>query len=90
MSLQVFYQKKFLKDLADIPAKTRKDIEKFVFETVPPASSIAELHKFEKMSGYDNYYKARFGNYRVGAYCKDEVVEFKRVLNRKEIYRYFP
>jgi mRNA-degrading endonuclease RelE of RelBE toxin-antitoxin system len=34
----------------------------------------------------------RVGNYRIGLYIDliDEVVEFRRVLHRKDIYRRFP
>jgi len=32
--LKTYYQKRFLKDLANIPSKPRKQIEKFVFEQV--------------------------------------------------------
>jgi len=88
--LDVRYQKKFLKDLADIPSRYRKEIEIFVFETLPAAKTLAELNKFEKLSGYDNFFKARFGDYRIGAYNHGNYVELKRVLHRKEIYRYYP
>ena len=88
--LQVLYQKRFLKDLADIPRKHRKEIEDFVFNVLPNAKSFAGLHKFEKMTGYEDCFKARFGHYRIGAIYKNDVLELKRVLHRKEIYRYFP
>ena len=82
--------KKFLKDLADIPAHTRKEIEHFVFDVLPVAKTIAELNKFEKMHGYTHCVKARFGDYRIGAYHFKDHIELKRVLHRREIYRYFP
>jgi mRNA interferase RelE/StbE len=88
--LEILYQKKFLKDLANVPTKDRKEIEHFVFEVLPAVNALAQLGKFEKMSGYEGYYKARFGNYRIGAYYKDNCLDLKRVLHRKEIYRYFP
>jgi mRNA-degrading endonuclease RelE of RelBE toxin-antitoxin system len=50
--LQVLYQKKFLKDLANIPSKQRKEIDHFVFEILPTAITPAELNKFERMTGY--------------------------------------
>ena len=88
--LTVLYHKKFLKDLANIPSRQRKEIEHFVFKILPKSNSIAELNKFEKLTGYKNYFKARFGNYRLGIYSEDNLVELKRLLHRKEIYRYFP
>lgn len=88
--MRVVYQKKFLKDLARIPSKRRKQIESFVFEDVPGRPSIFETAKLESMTGYPGFYKIRFGNYRIGVKVMDDTVAFERVLHRKEIYRYFP
>ena len=51
---------------AAIPSKTRTQVQRFVFEDVPQAESIQAVGKIEKMQGYKGYYKARFGDYRVG------------------------
>ncbi len=88
--LKVEYQKRFLKDLSNIPSQKRKEIEQFVFQILPNADSLPELNKFEKMTGYKNCFKARFGSYRIGIYFSDNLVVLKRVLHRKEIYRHFP
>jgi mRNA interferase RelE/StbE len=88
--LAVSYQKKFLKDLANIPPNFRHEIEHFVFDVLPVTKTLADSNKFEKMSGYENYVKARFGDYRIGAYYSKNNLELRRVLHRKEIYRYFP
>ena len=88
--LEVLYQKKFLKDLADLPPEPRQQIEHFVFEILPAIKTISEANKFEKMTGYKNCVKARFGDYRIGAYYTKNRLELRRVLRRREIYRYFP
>jgi mRNA interferase RelE/StbE len=46
----------------------------------------------QKLTGYQTYYKIRIGSYRVGLCLDDaaEVIEFQRVLHRREIYRRFP
>jgi len=88
--LKVYYQKRFLKDLARIPSKTRNQIEKFVFEEAPSFDSISDYHKIESMRGYPTYYKIRFGLYRVGLQKDNDSLIFIRALHRKEIYRYFP
>ncbi len=89
--MQIAYTKTFLKDLAKVaPAKRRLQIEKFVFEELPVFFSIEEVGKIEKMTGYIDHYKMRFGDYRVGMFKNNNVIELKRVLNRKEIYKFFP
>ena len=86
----VSYHKKFLKDLADIPTIYREELENFVFDILPASNSLSETNRFEKMAGYDKFYKARFGDYRIGAYTDKNTIELRRVLHRKEIYRFFP
>lgn len=88
--MKITYQKKFLKDLAQIPSKRRTSIEKFVFEDIPRLPSIFETGKLEQMTGYPGYYKIRVGVYRIGIKITQETVSFERVLHRREIYRYFP
>ncbi len=89
--MQIVYTKTFLKDLTKVaPAKRRLQIEKFVFEELPVFLSIEDVGKIEKMTGYRDHYKIRFGDYRVGMFKNNNVIELKRVLNQKEIYKFFP
>lgn len=86
--MKVLYQKKFLKQL--VPSDTRAKIEKFAFEDLPNANSIAEMGKIEKMKGYSGFYKARFGSYRVGIKLEQDTLILKVVMDGKEIYKLFP
>lgn len=79
-----------MKELAKIPLKIRVHIEDFVFEELPLRDSITQSKKIEKMKGYHNYYKIRFGDYRVGIKVVGDRVILERALHRKDIYRYFP
>jgi mRNA interferase RelE/StbE len=89
--VQVTYTKTFLKDLAKVtPIKRRQQIEKFVFEDLHLLSFIENSGNIEKMTGYKNHYKVRFGDYRVGLLKNNNTIELQRVLNRKEIYKFFP
>ena len=46
----------------------------------------------EKMKGYDDKYKIRVGNYRIGITIdkKAKVIICQRIAHRREIYRVFP
>lgn len=89
--MQLKFKKAFLKQLADLPTETRKSIEEFVFVELPQCRSLAEAGNIEKMKGYDGYYKARFGSYRVGMKLEsDGTVVIRLVMHRREIYRFFP
>lgn len=88
--MKISYNKKFLKDLAAIPKKDRNKIERFVFEEITNFPTSSSLIKLEKLTGFTDFYKIRFGNYRVGIKLVNEILTFERVLHRKEIYKFFP
>jgi mRNA-degrading endonuclease RelE of RelBE toxin-antitoxin system len=85
------YKKIFLKDLAALPKRYRARIERLVFDEIPSSDNLFLDFDIHKMRGYENYYRIRTGQYRIG--CKinpDTMVIFYRVKSRKEIYRLFP
>jgi mRNA interferase RelE/StbE len=88
--MNVRYRKKFLKQLAQLPAGPRSRVEQFVFEVVPKAPTIEYTGNIERMRGYEYFYKARFGPYRVGMQLDDDTLIFQVVMDRKDIYRFFP
>ena len=88
--MKVEYSKQSLKDLSLIPSNSRISIEKFVFEELPGLTNINEGKKIEALKGYRNFFKVRFGNYRVGLQKQGDTILIKRILHRKEIYRFFP
>jgi mRNA interferase RelE/StbE len=88
--MEVRYSKKFLKQLAAIPRETRVKIEDFVFNELSTKTTIGEVGKIEKMQGYANCYKSRFGDYRVGFMLENNVLTVKTVMHRREIYKFFP
>lgn len=88
--MTVEYRKKFLKELSRLPAEYAKTIEKFVFDDLPNYSSLSDTGKIEKMTGYKDYFKVRFGNYRVGIKKENDCIILETVKHRKEIYKFFP
>ena len=65
--MKVVYRKRFLKDLASIPASYRQRIESFVFKELPGAQSVEATGRFERLTAHPHLYKVRFGVYRLGA-----------------------
>jgi len=50
--VKVLINKRFLKDLANLPASDRKKIELFVFDKSEKIESIESVGIFEKLKGY--------------------------------------
>ena len=54
------------------------------------ARSIHEIRNVKKMQGSRIAYRIRIGDFRIGVYYENGVIQFARVVNRKDIYRVFP
>lgn len=86
-----YFKETFLKDLANIPGAYRRKIEKLVFEDIPKLKHITGKLDIRKIRGYENYYRIRLGNDRIGCQIQAEsTIIFYRVKNRKDIYKVFP
>ncbi len=85
------FRKSFSKDL-----KRRKRDQLFlnnvkeIIEKVEIAKDINEIKNLKHLKGNSEFYRIRFGNYRIGVKIKGDIVIFIRALHRKDIYRYFP
>ena len=85
------YKKIFLKDLALLPRRYRVRIERLVFDQIPASENIFQDFDIHKMSGSENYFRIRIGQYRIGCrITSDNGIIFYRVKSRGEIYRVFP
>lgn len=80
----------FLKELAKLPPKERRKVEKLLFEEVESFTTLSQIPNFQKLKGYRNYYKIRFGDYRAGLKYEDNTLYFERIHHRKDIYKVYP
>lgn len=49
-----------------------------------------EIKNIKKMEKGDNYYRIRIGDFRLGLKIDQKEAIFIRLLNRKDIYKFFP
>jgi mRNA interferase RelE/StbE len=49
-----------------------------------------EVPGIKKLKGYDDAFRIRSGDYRIGVFVSEELVEFAKVAYRKDIYKIFP
>ncbi len=89
--MTIEYAARFVKDLKALKGTPSfEKIKTLAFEFVATVDSLDEIPHFTKLEGYDQYYRIRIGDYRIGVKFEDDTLIFMRVLHRKEIYRYFP
>lgn len=86
--MKVSFERILEKDAKKLPTEIQQKLKNLI-STVQWADSLSKINA-SKMEAAKNAYRIRIGDYRVGFYLiKDEII-FSRVLNRKEMYRYFP
>ena len=88
--MQVQFLSKFNRDLDRIHLKSVKKTIVSIIDEIKSAESIQGIKGIKKLSGFRSAYRIRCGDYRIGIFVDGNKVEFARVLNRKEVYRFFP
>jgi len=79
-----------LKDIdSNISEQLQNEIANAILN-VESAKRINEIHNISKLKGYKNAFRIRIGNYRIGVFITNNIVEFARFVHRKDIYRLFP
>jgi len=81
---------RFLKDLDKLnQASIKKEISGII-EQVEKANFLSEIKNIKKLKGHLTAYRIRIGDYRIGLFVENNIVEFVRVIHRKDIYKVFP
>jgi mRNA interferase RelE/StbE len=82
-------RKSFEKDAAKLSARIQQQAATVIGQIIK-AKKLSDIPSCKKLKGFKNAYRIRLGNYRIGFFFEKEIVELVRILNRKDIYRYFP
>jgi len=88
--MNVTFRESFAKDLGTIRDKGFLKRVAGVIEAAEEAASLTELPHVKKLKGGAGYYRIRVGGYRLGIVARGNELVFVRILDRKDIYRYFP
>ena len=88
--MKIRYESSFERDLKRIRDKKILTQIKQVLEEIKQADDLDSLRNLKKMKGYDTFYRIRLGDYRMGIEVLEDEVIITRLLQRKDIYRYFP
>ena len=86
--MNILIDKSFERDAKRLPIQVQQQLRE-VLEKLASATSLQEVSP-TKMEGAKNAYRIRFGNYRIGLYLEGTDLVLSRVLDRKDIYKFFP
>lgn len=88
--MRVEFLTKFHKDLQKIKQQSVLDAVEESIINAESANSINEVKNLKKLAGYKNVYRVRVGDYRIGLFIENDIIEFARIAHRKDIYNVFP
>lgn len=88
--MQVITTRQFEKDAEKELSKKLQLQLADIIEQIQQTDQLMEIPNLKRMKGYKNAYRIRFGEYRIGFLFESNTIKLSRVMNRKEIYRYFP
>jgi len=88
--MNVKIDRTFEKDVQKI--KNKALLKKIAIQimVVQNVTGLSKIKGLKKLKGFDNYYRIRISDYRIGLIINSRNVEFIRFLHRKDIYKYFP
>lgn len=80
----------FIRDIDKLSVQSvRTEVIKAI-KNVEESSSPAGIRGLKKLSGCKNAFRIKIGDYRIGIFIEKDIVEFARVVHRKDIYKVFP
>jgi mRNA interferase RelE/StbE len=88
--MKILFEKKFLKDIEGITNKAIKRQIESVIAGIEKSTELNSLRNLKKLKGHPFAYRIRVGNYRIGFFYLNQTIILTRVLDRKDIYKYFP
>jgi mRNA interferase RelE/StbE len=88
--MKVQYLKRFSKDLDNVTKPKDKKAVLEIIVSVKEAKTLANISNIQKLTGFSNAYRIRVGDYRIGIFVEEDIVQFARIANRKDIYKIFP
>jgi mRNA interferase RelE/StbE len=88
--MKATFRKSFGRDVKKIKDQAILDRVREAIEHVEAAAGLRAVAALKKLSGTDDCYRIRVGEYRIGVVIEGDAVEFVRCLPRRDLYRYFP
>lgn len=88
--MKVEFLDKFCKDIDRLNDGKVKLALKQVILRLEEAETLSEIRHLKKLKGHSIAYRVRVGEYRLGFYFENGVIELARFVHRKDIYSLFP
>lgn len=88
--MKLIFLSRFSKDLDKIKDASVKEKLISIISSAETAETVFQLRNIKKLAGDKISYRIRLGDYRIGIYYENGIIEFARIVHRKDIYKVFP
>lgn len=88
--MKVNFNRKFAQDLRGINNQKLKDNIKSLIVELEEKDSLDQIANVIKLKGHPFAYRIRLGDYRMGLFYENGIIEIVRFLKRNDIYKVFP
>ena len=88
--MRVEFLERFSRDIDKIPVKSvKRSVARLILQ-IEAAESLSNIPQVKKLTGFRSAYRIRLGDYRIGIFVEGDLVQFARIVHRKDIYKVFP
>jgi mRNA interferase RelE/StbE len=88
--MKVNFNRKFAQDLRKINNQKLKENIKCLIVELEESTILDQIANVTKLKGHAFAYRIRIGDYRMGLFYENDIVEIVRFLKRNDIYKVFP
>jgi hypothetical protein len=86
--MEVEFLRSFEKDLNKADASMRRKILSIVVR-MEEARTLSDMPQVNKLKGHKDAYRLRIGHFRLGFFVQGDKLQLARLLDRRDIYRFF-
>lgn len=88
--MRVEFLSKFNRDIDKINLQpVRRSVLQVVLN-IEKAKNFSQIPNVKKLRGHKSAYRIKVKSYRIGIFVEKNLVQFARIVHRKDIYRVFP
>jgi mRNA interferase RelE/StbE len=87
--MKIVSTKTFEKQYKKVPSYVKTKVVE-LFPKIGAAKTWKEIPAIKEMKGHNNTYRIRVVDFRIGIEIIEQTCKLVVIMNRKDIYRYFP
>lgn len=88
--MEIRYGARFQRDLERARNADLYRRVEMLIEQIKSAPTISDVRNVRKIQGWENLYRIRIGDYRLGLEVEDDIVSLLVLGHRRDFYRSFP